>query len=320
MDESAAARLLARQGGVISRRQVVGLEGTDNDIERMRRRRLWSPVHPGVYVDHTGPLTWQQRAWAAVLYYFPAALAGSSALRAHGVRTGAGTADGPIVVTVDRSRRVRPISGVRVLRIRGYTEAVLDNRCPPRLRLEHALLDEAAEARDDDEALAILADACQARLTTPQRLVDTLAGRTRLRRRRWLGDVLTDVADGAYSVLERRYLRDVERAHRLPTGRRQCLVRHHEATSYRDVEYSDSGVVVELDGRLAHERTQDRWSDLDRDVDAAAGGAITVRLGWRQVLQPCRTAARLARILRARGWAGQPSPCSATCLLASWAA
>ena len=43
-------------------------------------------VHPGVYVNHTGELTWLQRAWAAVLFAWPAALSHDSALRA---------ADGP---------------------------------------------------------------------------------------------------------------------------------------------------------------------------------------------------------------------------------
>ena len=51
----------------------------------MLRRREWARVHPGVYVAHTGPLSWPQRAWSAVLLVAPAALSGSSALHAHGV-------------------------------------------------------------------------------------------------------------------------------------------------------------------------------------------------------------------------------------------
>ncbi|HEX2893331.1 MAG TPA: hypothetical protein VHO29_04930 [Marmoricola sp.] len=37
----------------------------------------------------------------------------------------------------------------------------------------------------------------------------------------------------------------------------------------------------------------DRWADLDRDLDAAGANQLTVRLGWQQVLQPCRTAEAL---------------------------
>ena len=70
---------LAPQDGVVSRRQVLERGGSDADIERMIRRRVLARVFEGVYVEHTGPLTWRQRAWAAVLYHHPAALAGASA-------------------------------------------------------------------------------------------------------------------------------------------------------------------------------------------------------------------------------------------------
>lgn len=89
MDAKELAGLLEAQSGVIRRRQVLDLGGNDNDIERLLRRRQWARVHTGVYVDHTGPLSWLQRAWAAVLLHWPAALAGASALRAPAFRLGA---------------------------------------------------------------------------------------------------------------------------------------------------------------------------------------------------------------------------------------
>lgn len=77
------AELLDRQDGAIARRQALaaGLEATA--VKRLVRRREWVAVHPGVYVAHTGPLTWRQRAWSAVLACWPAVLDGRSALRAH---------------------------------------------------------------------------------------------------------------------------------------------------------------------------------------------------------------------------------------------
>src|SRR5215211_4316366 len=45
-------------------------KGTDNDIQRLVRRRELTPVFEGVYVEHTGPFGADQRAWAAVLYVF----------------------------------------------------------------------------------------------------------------------------------------------------------------------------------------------------------------------------------------------------------
>jgi hypothetical protein len=71
--------------------------------------------------------------------------------------------------------------------------------------------------------------------------------------------------------------------------------------------------IVELDGRLVHELALDRWDDLARDVDALVSGALTLRLGWAQVLQPCRAASVVAAILIERGWRGTPAACSSKC-------
>lgn len=75
--------LLAMQDGVIARRQLLAAGWGQTQVARKLRRREWVQVHPGVYVNHTGPPTWQQRAWAAVLACWPAALGGWSAVRAH---------------------------------------------------------------------------------------------------------------------------------------------------------------------------------------------------------------------------------------------
>jgi hypothetical protein len=105
----------------------------------------------------------------------------------------------------------------------------------------------------------------------------------------------------------------VERPHGLPTGRRQRRVMPGRTVAYRDVEYLGLRTVIELDGRLGHEATEDRWDDMDRDIDAVLSGDITVRLGWRHVLAACQAAQAVARILWARGWTGTLTPCSATC-------
>jgi hypothetical protein len=185
------------------------------------------------------------------------------------------------------------------------------------VRLEHALLDVASDACDDATAIAVLADACQSGRTTPARLADRLRLRVRLPRRKFLLLVLEDVANGTYSVLEHRYLTRVERPHGLPTAKRQRRVKPGRSAGYRDVEYLGTATVVELDGRLGHQWQQDRWGDLDRDVDSAVGGDLTVRLGWRQVLDPCGTAVRVARVLAARGWTGTLRPCGPGCAAAT---
>jgi hypothetical protein len=208
---------------------------------------------------------------------------------------------------------VTELPGIRVTRMAGFDRHALANLSPPRVRLEHVVLDLAGESDDDLGAIAVLADACQSRRTTAARLLAALEARPRLRRRRVIRRVLIDVASGTNSVLEWLYLNRVERPHALPAAGRQRVVKERRGTSYRDVEYPLWGLVVELDGRIGHELARDRWDDLDRDVDAAAGGVITVRLGWRQVAEACRTAIAVTRILTARGWPGAWSACSPAC-------
>lgn len=98
--------------------------------------------------------------------------------------------------------------------------------------------------------------------------------------------ILEDVAAGVCSTLEHRFLVDVERAHGLPVAERQRGVGvPGRNRAYCDVRYVGLATVVELDGRLGHEWAEGRWQELDRDVDSAVRGDITIRLGWGQVLQ-----------------------------------
>ena len=71
---------------------------------------------------------------------------------------------------------------------------------------------------------------------------------------------------GVHSVLEFRYLRDVERAHGLP-------------------------------------KADQRWRDIDRDNIAAGAGIITLRYNWSDVTRrPCEVASEVSAVLRQRGW------------------
>lgn len=315
MDDDVVRRLLDAQAGVISRRQVLENGGNDNDIERLIRRLRWRRVMPGVYVNHTGALTREQRAWAAVLHHWPAALVGQSALDAWGLRRRGGlhAADETVHVGIDARRYVSRTPGIRVHRRGDLNDVTMWNTGPPRIRLEPALLQVASLAADEAAAVAVLADGCQSRRTTAARLLDALQKLPRLPRRKLLHAILLDVAVGAFSVMERRYLCDVERRHGLPTAKRQRLVRQGKTVAHRDVDHLAQRVVVELDGRLGHEWAADRWADLDRDIDSALDDQMTLRVGWKQVLDPCRLAAAVARLLRARGWRGQPQACSLTC-------
>ncbi|MGV3562748.1 MAG: hypothetical protein ACO1ON_05640 [Nocardioides sp.] len=318
-------RLQRRQAGVMSRGQALSLGVDAVFVERMLRRREWVRVHDGVYVDHTGPLSQRQREWAALLRYPGSVLSAQAALSAAGLE-----GDGRprrVDLAVQHGRRVARTPGIVVTQLRCFESAALLEASPPRLRVEHAALLVASAATREDASVAVLADVVREGVTTTGRLLGALAAHPRLPRRALLREVLADVAAGAQSPLERRYLRDVERAHGLPRGERQVreVVRVVEGELLRwvvrDVRYRAQQALLELDGRIGHSAALDRWADLQRDLDAAVHGDLTLRAGWQQVLDRCRLASVVGRVLQARGWAGTPVPCrSDACVVRSEAA
>lgn len=317
VDREALAHLLRQRSGVVSRRQVLELGGDPNDLRRMVRRRELVRLHPGVYLDHTGEPTWLQRAWAGVLHAWPSALWGPSALRAADGPGRRDADDGLLHVAVAAERNLTEPAGVRLHRIGVFEERVQWNLSPPRFRYDDAALDVAVTAGSEFAAIAAIASACQTRRTTAGRMRTSLDVRERVPGRAWLEAVLLDVENGSNSVLEQGYLDRVERAHGLPRPERQVTAAGPSSTLiYRDVEYAD-GLIIELDGRLFHDTATARDRDLDRDLDAAVDSRQTVRLSWGQVYdRPCRTADRIGRLLRARGWADAPHACGPVCGLA----
>ncbi len=272
----------------------------------MLRRRELVRVHRGVFVDHTGPLSWHQRAWAAALHAAPAALFLQSAEEP--------PPQTPIHLAIDATRRVERVEGIRVHRVRHLDPMVQWHLGPPRVRVEDNTLELASRAHDELEVIRVLTTAVGSRRTTAKRLRATLTKRTRIHRRALIAAVLDDLEHGACSVLEQGYLTKVERAHDLPTATRQRRRTGVGGAEYRDVEYEEFGLDVELDGRAGHAAWDAQGRDADRDLDDQAEGRESVRLRWAQVYgTPCRTAERLGRILVRRGWCGRPTACGPGC-------
>lgn len=199
-DDEQLAALLRDQDGVVARPQMLELGGSANDIDRMLRHRDLSRVHPGVFVNHTGSLTPRQREWRAVLAAAPAALADESALPVR--------APGTIRIAVAHHRKLVLPPGVSMRRVLDLDDRVLWQRMPPRMRVEHALLDAMSSRIAIDDiaaAFTLLAQVVTARATTADRVLATLHARTRLAGRRILEGMLTDASRGASSVLERGY-------------------------------------------------------------------------------------------------------------------
>lgn len=292
------------QGGVIARRQLRELHARDHDIRRLLRRKVLTPIHPGVYVGHTGRPTWGQRAWAAVLACDPAALTGASALP--GDRK-----DGPIEVMVAVDRTVRAPKGVLVRRHARFWEQVDWTTYPPRQLVAEAAIDAAAAKASIGEAYALLAGLVQRRHVRAADLSRALRRRRRLRGRTLLAGLLDDLGAGACSVLEREYLRRVERLHGLPVGERQAPDEAGGRLVERDVLYREFGLVVELDGRAFHDSAAARDADGKRDLAAAVERDLrTVRLSTGQVIgDACATADMVGRLLQRGGWTGAVRRC-----------
>jgi hypothetical protein len=289
------------QDGVVTRAQLREAGLTYADVQRLLRRKDLVRITPGVFIDHTGPPSWSQRAQAAVRACWPGALSHESVWR-----------ETPLIhLAIEHRRRIAAPSGAVVHRMRHLDARVNWLSSPPRVRIEEAVLDVAGSAPDDFAAAAALADVVQRRLTTYAAIEHALQRRSRTPRGVWLRQLLPDLGLGANSVLEHEYLWRVERPHGLPPSDRQLPGRAGDRRVERDVYYRGYGVIVELVGCAFHDDVRSWNLDLDRDLAAAVDeDALTVRLGWGQVLRDhCRTALRVGVLLQRGGWSDRPTRC-----------
>lgn len=214
---------------------------------------------------------------------------------------------------VDAPHRVTSRPGVRLHRSRHHLRRRHPACSLPQTRLEDTVLDLVEQCDAEDDVVGWLTRACQRRLTTPRRLRRAVARRSRLRHRRLVHEVLDEVADGVASPLERRYARDVERAHGLPRSTRNDPVVAGGIRRYRDVRYRRQRTTVELEGLAYHPHDESARDDA-RDNAAVLSGDAVLRYGWAAVAgSPCDVAAEVAAVLGARGWTGKLRRCSPSC-------
>lgn len=297
--------VVAQQRGLVTTQQCLSAGLTDRAIRHRLRTERWVSVRRGVYLTVPGRAGWWWDATSALLSVGTgAAWAFGTAAFAQGlVRVPPGT----VHLVVDAAATPEEPDGVRVHRSRHADARVDELHWPWRTRVEETILD-LAELGTVDDVTALLGRAFQRGATTEATVLAVLGQRARHRRRRLMGDLLADVADGAESAMEVRFVRDVERPHGLPRGRRQAGttiggVRVH------DVAYDAQRVLVELDGRLGHDG-EDRVRDGIRDRRGATRGWLTVRAFWRDVAgSPCELSVEVGDVLRDRGWRDRVHPC-----------
>ena len=303
--------LLDVQQGVLTRGQAIGAGLSRHAITARLETGRWQRLHWGVFVTFSGPIPRTSQLWGAVLRV------GDDAVLSH--HTAAelwGLSDAPsasIHVTVPRQAGPLFIPDLVLHYSTRLPVARHPARLPPQTKLEETVLDLADISTSAEDAVAWPIKACQRRLTTPTRMAGALQDRTRMR---WRGDVTDAIAmhrAGVHSPLELRYFRNVERRHGLLHGDRQVLIARGAARQYLDVCYTGYGVIVELDGALAHS-PENKSRDARRDNANTLSGYRTLRYGWAAVAyHACETAIEVFTLLRRNGYTGAVRPCGEEC-------
>jgi very-short-patch-repair endonuclease len=302
-----------RQHGVVTRRQALAHALTSGMVRHRLRSGRWRRLSSGVYATFTGPLSRPAQLWAAVL------AGGPGALLSHDTAAElAGLIDVPsadIHVTVPAGRNFVCPPGVRVHFSIRTEVARHPSRLPPQTTMEQTVIDLAEAANTAEQAISWAIRACARRSTTVDRLRVAFAARKKPRWRSALDAVLVDVESGCQSMLELTYLREVARAHGLPSAQRQVTRARRGGRWYDDVFYADYCTIVELDGQAAHPADA-RGRDATRDNEAAAAGLWTLRYTTADVVnRQCELAQGVASLLRRNGWRGRLRRCGKNCRL-----
>lgn len=167
------------------------------------------------------------------------------------------------------------------------------------------MLDLCAAATDDAAVIGFLTLSIP-RMTSALRVKRALDCRGRIAHRSLTNDILAETAIGIQSPLEYRWIKLVERPHRLPVP-----IRPYQLPSggLADGGYAEFRVLLELDGRRYHDG-QRRFRDWRRDNISSEDDWLTLRYGWHDtVVESCLTAGNLFRVLRRRGYTGRLGCC-----------
>lgn len=302
--------ILSAQCGVVTHSQARQAGFSEQQIDYRLEKGRWWRMHRAIYATFTGRPTREARLWAVLLW------AGKGAMLSHETAAElqglADKASREIHVTVPRKRRPqgKPMRGVVIHR---SDQSRCDGIAPwklPRTQVADTVLDLVAAASTMDDAYSWLSRALTRRDPVPVWMLrKALERRERFPGRAWVSDALADAADGAHFPLERRYARDVERAHGLPTAARQVRRTIDGKTHRKDSWYKPYGICVELDGVTYHRDKlhEDRHRD---NVNLAVDDVRTFRFDIVDLTEgACQSAAMVAASLRRNGWPGKPHPC-----------
>jgi hypothetical protein len=266
------------QQGVVSRRQLYELEVTREVVRAQVRAGRWAWRTESVLTTTTGPLSWDQRLWVAVLHCGPgSAIGGLTAAEIHGLRNWDRE---QITVLVDDDLSFAPIEGFNIFRTRRGIPGLLDPASDlPLLRVEPAVLLFAAYDRSRRTAQGVLAAVVQQGLTTPDRLRACLASMRPLRRAADFRAALSDLEGGAQSLAEMDVRRACRRFAVVLPHRQRPRVDRAGKRRWTDCEWDlPDGVVLvlEVDGAF-HLEVRQYSDDMKRQRRLTARDRMIVR-------------------------------------------
>lgn len=295
-----AVQLARRQGGIISRRQLISL-----GVPRWRTRSevaagRWKAHWRQTVAIHTGSLDQRALTWAATFEGGSrSVLDGTSALIAHGMT---GFTVDRIRVSVPRGAKVHRSRAIDVRQTRRLTpEDMFEGPGPRRVRPEIAAVRGALWARSDREAATIIAMTVQQGIASAEDIGRELLRVRRDKRRKLVERFVLDAMGGSESMGELDLVRECRRRG-LPLPDRQVVRRTPAGTYFLDARWARYGVVLEVDG-IHHLAVPAVVGDAVRHNEIALGGEVVLRLpvlGLR--LEPDAFFDQLRRALVAGGW------------------
>ena len=243
-------RTLAQaQHGLVSQSQLNELGVTRATVRSHLRARRWSQRSPSVFSVTTGPLSWEQQLWRAVLHAGAGALIGGlTAAKVQGMR---GWERDTVTVLVHDDLSFDDLDGVTFFRTRRPLDPMRAPHRLPLCQVAPAVLLFAAYEPHRRTAHGAVAASVQQRLTTVPELATWLVRFKPLKGARGFRALLDDLGSGAQSLAEvdlRRACRrfglarpDSQRERRDRSGRRR----------YTDAEWQlpdGRTLVLEVDG------------------------------------------------------------------------
>ncbi|MGW4207018.1 hypothetical protein ACWEIJ_03440 [Lentzea sp. NPDC004789] len=300
------------EDGVAARRHLLQLGFSGNTLaKKCRPGGGWTRLFLGVYLLAGGAPSRRQLVRGALLRAGPLTfLTGFEAARRYGVRRL--PADPRIHVLVPHGRRVASQGPMLVERTnRPWTGTVIDGF--PVVTVARALIDAARREGSLDVVRALIADAVQRQLCSPEALAEELkdlrlAG-THLPRR-----VLDEVSDGVRSAAE-AWSRSLIHRSSLPTPQWNVMIRSStgEQLAVVDGWWDEVGLAWQIDSLEFHLAPEDYARTMAQHSALLANGVMTVHtIPSRLKRDPAGVIDELRGAYRAA--AQRPRPCVSAAL------